>query len=214
MKKPSLRDVAYTEMKRMILKGEIRPGEPIPEVSLSESLGLSRTPVREALRQLASEGFVNAMPRRGAFVANMSIGDVRDIFALREVLDCMAVSLATDRIPPEELDRFEALFRELLDGPDDTDTYEMTEIDVEFHQMVHEASGNKWLKEVLGLLLDKSLLIRTISLEFPGRMKGSWLEHLELIKALRAGDRRAAEELARQHVINARDAVLKSVEGR
>jgi len=201
-------------MKRMILTGQIKPGEPIPEVSLSESLGLSRTPVREALRQLVSEGFVTAMPRRGAFVANISIGDIRDIFALREVLDCMAVSLATDRVSPEELDRFEALFRELLDVPEDASTHRMTEIDVSFHQMVHEASGNKWLKELLGLLLDKSLLIRTISLEFPGRMKHSCLEHLELIDAFRAGDRQAAKELARQHVVNARDAVLKSVEDR
>ena len=212
-RKSSLRDVAYAEIKKMILSGELKPGEPIPESLICEKAGLSRTPVREAPNQLVSEGLVETLPRRGAFVANISIRDIRDVFEFREVLDCMAVRLAFDRMPSDGLDEFESLFESLLSDADDGDAYEMAEIDRAFHGMILEASGNRWLKELAGLLLDKSRLIRTISLRYPGQMKNSWQEHIELIRAVRAGDRTTAESLALKHVTNARDAVLRAIDG-
>jgi DNA-binding GntR family transcriptional regulator len=125
----------------------------------------------------------------------------------------MAVRLAFDRMPSDGLDEFESLFESLLSDADDGDAYEMAEIDRAFHGMILEASGNRWLKELAGLLLDKSRLIRTISLRYPGQMKNSWQEHIELIRAVRAGDRTTAESLALKHVTNARDAVLRAIDG-
>ena len=212
-RKPPLRDVAYAYIKRSILSGQLQPGEAILENHVCEILSLSRTPVREALSQLANENLVEMIPRRGAFVAGISITEIKDIFQLREVLDCMAVRLAFGQVATSDLDEFEVLFNNLMKGPDDQDAYEALQIDRRFHEMILEASGNKWLKDLTGLLLERSQLIRIVSLKYPGRMKTSWLEHLQLITLLRLGDSCASEKCALQHVVNARDAVLRAVSG-
>lgn len=212
-RKPPLRDVAYSHIKSSILSGQLQPGEAILENDICEVLGLSRTPVREALSQLANENLIEMIPRRGAFVCGISISEIKDVFQLREILDCMAVRLACGQVPTSDLDEFESLFNMLMQGPDDQDAHEALQIDRRFHELILDASGNKWLRELTWLLLDRSQLIRIVSLKSPGRMKTSWLEHLQLIALLRSNDSRGAEECALQRVVNARDAVLRAVSG-
>jgi DNA-binding GntR family transcriptional regulator len=212
-KKPPLRDIAYSHIKNSILSGQLQPGEAILENDICEVLDLSRTPVREAIRQLANENLIEMIPRRGAFVCEISISEVKDVFQLREILDCMAVRLACGQVPTSYLDEFDTLFNRLVQGPENQDAHEALQVDRRFHELILDSCGNKWLRDLTSLLLDKSQLIRIASVKYPGRMKNSWLEHLQLISYLRANDSIRAEECALQHVINARNAVLRAVSG-
>lgn len=210
-KGPLLREVAYGELKKRILNGFLRPGTPIPEQALCDSLGLSRTPVREAMNKLASENLIETIPRRGAFVVDLSIKEIKDVFEMRAKLDCMAVRLAIGKIREHDLNGYEAIFRKLIDEHNENGTEDLTEIDRAFHEVILEAAGNRWLKELVCLMLDRSQLIRSISLKYPGRMEGSWMEHLNLIAKLRENDIDGAEACALEHVNNAKNAVIKAI---
>ena len=217
LKKPSsLQEMAYLEIKRMILNGRFQPGEWIPENMLCNLLGCSRTPIREALTALQRERLVEVIPRKGGVVAPITIQDVKDIFQLRELIDCLAVRLAFDHLPEDGLDHFTAVFRELLENSeseDIEDIEELNELDRAFHHFMLQHTGNKWLYDIANQLLDNSQLIRVLSSKYPGRMKEIWREHLNIIEAIRLRDEKAAEKHTLIHVINAREAVLKSIRG-
>lgn len=206
-----LRDIAYEELKRRILSGQLKPGTPIPEQAICDSLKLSRTPVREAMNKLSSENLVETIPRRGAFVADLSIKEIKDVFEIREKLDCMAARLAIDRIEPSLLDSYEELFHRLIDENPERGMEELTNIDRSFHEAILDAAGNRWLKDLVCQMLDRSQLIRSISLQYPGRMISSWIEHLDLIDKLRKKDVAGVEACALLHVVNAKNAVINAI---
>lgn len=207
----SQKEAAYIAIKRKILSGHAKPGEWLAENAEAEALGIGRTPVREALIELEHENLVKIAPRKGVLVAPVSVEDIRDVYEMREVLDCMAVRLAIGRVPEDELNSFEDLFRELLKHPDYDPAEELIEVDRAFHDLILRCSGNRWLMDIAGLLLDRSQLIRVISHKHPGRMEESWHEHLGLIKAGRENDVASAERWALVHVANARESVIQSI---
>lgn len=214
LKKPSsLQEMAYQEIKRMILNGHFQPGEWIPENMLCSLLGCSRTPIREALTALQRERLVEVIPRKGGVVAPITIPDVKDIFQLRELLDCLAIRLAFDHLPEDELHRYKTIFSELLENPVDGNIEELNELDRAFHDFILRHTGNRWLYDIESQLLDNSQLIRVISTKYPGRMQAIWSEHLNIIDAIRLRDMESAEKHALIHVDNAREAVLKSIRG-
>ena len=207
----SQKEAAYVAIKRKILSGRVRPGEWLAESAEAEALGIGRTPVREALIELEHENLVIIAPRKGVLVAPISVEDIRDVYEMREVLDCLAVRLAVGRVPEDELSSFEDLFRELLNHPSYEPAEDLLEVDRAFHDLVMRCSGNRWLMDIAGLLLDRSQLIRVISHKHPGRMEESWHEHLGLIEAIRGNDAAAAERWALVHVANARESVIQSI---
>ena len=207
----SQKEAAYVAIKRKILSGRARPGEWLAENAEAEALGIGRTPVREALIELEHENLVIIAPRKGVLVAPISVEDIRDVYEMREVLDCLAVRLAVGRVPEDELSSFEDLFRELLNHPSYEPAEDLLEVDRAFHDLVLRCSGNRWLMDIAGLLLDRSQLIRVISHKHLGRMEESWHEHLSLIEAIRGNDTAAAERWALVHVANARESVIQSI---
>jgi len=207
----SQKEAAYVAIKRKILSGRVRPGEWLAENAEAEALGIGRTPVREALIELEHENLVKIAPRKGVLVVPISVEDIRDVYEMREVLDCLAVRLALGRVPEDELSSFEDLFRELLRQPNYDPAEELIEVDRAFHDFVLRCSGNRWLMDIAGLLLDRSQLIRVISHKHPGRMEESWHEHLGLIEAIRESDAASAARWALVHVTNARESVIQSI---
>lgn len=208
----SQKEEAYAAIKQKILTGKLKPGEWMVESTEAEALGISRTPVREALIELEREGLVNAIPRKGVIVVPITVEDIRDVYEMREVLDCLAVRLAIERgVPDDELDLFEDLFRELLEYPGYELAEDLLEADRAFHDLILRCSGNRWLVDMAGLLVERSQLIRMISHKRPGRMEASWHEHVGVIKAIRENNVLLAEKWTLTHVENARESIIRNI---
>ena len=150
-----LRDVVFYTLREAILKGELEPGERLMEMQLAGQLGVSRTPIREAIRKLELEGLVLMIPRRGAVVAKITEKDLRDVLEVRSSLEKLAIELACDRMPDETiLDLRRALdeFKEALDNDDLT---VQAEKDVEFHDVIYKSTDNLRLMQMLNNLREQ-----------------------------------------------------------
>lgn len=208
----SQKEEAYAAIKQKILTGKVKPGEWLAESTEAEALGIGRTPVREALIELEHEGLVKVIPRKGVVVVPITVEDIRDVYEMREVLDCLAVRLAIERgVSDDELNSFEDLFEELLEHPDYEPAENLLEADRAFHDLILRCSGNRWLVDMAGLLVERSQLIRMISHKRPGRMEASWHEHLGVIKAIRENNVVLAEKWTLTHVENARESIIRSI---
>ncbi|XVG95719.1 GntR family transcriptional regulator [Eubacteriales bacterium KG127] len=197
----SLRESVYSKIKKKILVGDMKPGTRIVEANLAESLGVSRTPVREAIRQLEKEGMVTVIePRRGCYISNVSVKDMVDILEVREELDALAASLAAGRASEEEIQEMEkvsGLYREAIY---ENDTENIIKFDEMFHKMIVAASGNKSLIAVSKTIQDMALRFRYIYYDNFSRYENMPFEHRHILEAIRGGDREKAKEIAKDHV--------------
>ncbi|MGE5623454.1 MAG: GntR family transcriptional regulator, partial [Methanocella sp.] len=182
----ALKQRAYEEIKGLIVSCRLMPGQVLSEQALAEELGMSRTPVREALAQLAQESLVRVAPRRGAFVAELSIQDILEIFELREALETWVVRKVADRVPVERLDEFEADFR--AGGPEDRMSLCHTDADQRFHSYLVSLAGNRRCEALFKNLQDQNQRIRILSTLQPGRLEATQEEHLAILEALRRND--------------------------
>lgn len=205
----SLRESVYSKIKKKILVGDMKPGTRIVEVNLAESLGVSRTPVREAIRQLEKEGMVTVVePRRGCYVSNVSVKDMVDILEVREELDALAASLAAERAAEEEIQEMEkvsGLYREAIY---ENDTENIIKFDEMFHKMIVAASGNKSLIAVSKTIQDMALRFRYIYYDNFSRYENMPFEHRHILDAIRAGDSEKAKEIAKDHVEKLKNFVI------
>jgi DNA-binding GntR family transcriptional regulator len=195
---------AYRHLKTRIMSAELPPGGTVNEQAIAEALGISRTPVREAIRRLEQEGLVIRYPNRGALVTRLSMKDVIEIWQMREILEPAACRLAASRVDQTALAGVEKVIRELQDtvGPD----YEThLRSDLELHRLILEATGNTTLRQVVEMLNERIVQVRIVN--SPGRFHKSVAEHLEIIGALRTGDGAAAAEAMRRHLANARESL-------
>ncbi len=199
---------AYEAIRSGIFSGEHPAGSRLREEELAERIGVSRTPVREALRRLDAEGLVEFMPNRGAHVASWSDDDLREIFALRALLESFGARLAAARIDHETL----AGLRELCDamdlaltgeGPDQVER--VAELNNQFHQGVLAASGSNRLPLLLSSLVEAPLVYRTFRRYSAEQVARSMSHHRELLAALEIGDGEWAESVMRSHVLAARN---------
>ncbi len=200
-KPKSLSRMVAEEIKEAILRGVFQPGDKLVETALTESLGVSRTPLREAFRELAAEGYITVVPRKGAYVSQVGEGEVLDIYAITSVLEGLATRLATPRLrsgPERErlLGLFEALKRHRERG--DVDAYWAANRD--FHQLIAGCCGNERLRNLIETLRRQILKTRVVTLRAPGRLEASMAEHEEILKAILAGDARRAERLIIEHL--------------
>ena len=197
-----LREVVFNTLRQAILKGELKPGERLMEIALAEKLGVSRTPIREAMRKLELEGLVHIIPNKGAFVEGVTLQDVKDIYEIRTLLEGLCARWAAERITQEQLEELEEIVF-LSDFHYSKENWDqILELDNRFHEMVYEACASKELTRVLRDYHHYLQRIRRITLEEKARAHASINEHRAIAEALKARDARTAEECARLHIRN------------
>ncbi|MBQ1876007.1 MAG: GntR family transcriptional regulator [Selenomonas sp.] len=207
-----LREVVCESLREAIRNGTLKPGERLMEIQLAEQLGVSRTPVREAIRKLELEGYVIMMPRRGTYVANMSMSDISDIFEIRSALESLSNGLAAKRITPDELEHLQNLLVMLKPYVEQMDMEKIVELDIEFHDLLYHASRNKRLVGIISNLRDQLTRFRTLSMSYPGRLEATMEEHKSIVDAIAAGDSEAARQAAEKHMENSESTLLKAMD--
>jgi len=207
-----LREVVCESIRDAIRKGILKPGERIMEIQLAEELGVSRTPVREAIRKLELEGYVVMMPRRGTYVANMSIRDISEIFEIRTALESLSNGLAAERITPEELEHLQRLLVMISSYIETKDMDKIVETDIEFHDLLYHAARNSRLVGIISNLRDQLTRFRTLSMSYPGRLEATLDEHRTIVEAIAQGDSRAAKKAAEKHMENSEKTLLKAMD--
>ena len=191
-----LREIVYEELKRQILVGEIAPGTRMMEVELAEDMGVSRTPVREAIRKLEKEGLVTIEPRRGAYASDISIKDMVDVLEVRQMLEGMAASMVTEE---EKLDFVEANSA-YKNAVKKGNIEEIIRYDELFHQLIVSYSGNKTLNQLLSQVQELALRFRYIYYDDFSRYENMPVEHEEIEEAIISGDTQKAKVVAEEHV--------------
>src|SRR5918912_773152 len=203
----SLSDRAYFSIRDMIVALELAPGAIVNERELMERLGLGRTPVREALRQLAQEKLVEVYPRRGIFVIGVNVRDLASLSEVRAQLEPYAARLAAERATPEERAELDALVREL--DRKGLDERKLIDLDQRLHRHVYSCAHNPFLESTLDELYVLTLRIWFLALDRVARLDDAVAEHRELLRAIREGDRDLAERVMRRHVRGFESAIRK-----
>ncbi|MBM7866380.1 FCD domain-containing protein [Heliobacterium gestii] len=206
-----LRDIVFDNLREAIITGVLRPGERLMEIQLAEEMGVSRTPVREAIRKLELEGFVVMVPRKGAYVSNISVKDITDVFELRAALESLAAGLAAQRITEDETEQMERLLVKTMACFEEDNLDDLVETDIDFHDMVYRASRNQRLVQIINNLREQLRRFRTTSLSHPGRMREAWEEHRKLVEAIADRNVVLAQSLAWEHIENAENSMLEAM---
>ncbi len=196
-----LRDRIAASIRNAIMDGRLKPGIRLTEQELVEMLGVSRTPLREALLLLDSEGFVNVLPRRGAVVSSISTKDVEDVYGAKSILESGAAKLACDKISNELIDELESLTDEMeasLKG-ERKDYRMLLNINAEFHQMLSDAGGNKKISQFIRNLRSQTLRYNYIYLSIQSHTDSSISDHRKITDALRNRNKELVEKYIKEH---------------
>ena len=196
-----LKDLVYLELKHKILTGEIVSQTRLMEIDLSEKMNVSRTPIREAIKRLADDGLVKVEPRRGAYVANISIKDMLDVFEVREDMEGFVTKLAAQRITDEEKQQLRAIAREYetaLEKADDKET--IIALDEKFHNFIVKCSGNETLSELVKYVQELSLRFRYLYYDDFSLYETTAEQHNRIMEAINAGRDEEARAEADAHV--------------
>ncbi|MBR1391289.1 MAG: GntR family transcriptional regulator [Lachnospiraceae bacterium] len=199
----SLSGRVFHRLREDILSGRYHANEELREKTIGDELGVSRTPVREALRQLELEGLVKIIPNKGAIVEGISVADIKDIYAIRAHLEGLCAGWAATRITEQQLAALEEnVF--LVEFHEAKGNYaQMLELDNRFHDLLYEASGSRMLSQELVNLHHYVERVRKITLSMPERVIKSNNEHRQIVEALKQHDEDRAEKLANRHIRNA-----------
>ncbi|MDD3364429.1 MAG: GntR family transcriptional regulator [Syntrophomonas sp.] len=204
-----LRELVLDAIRSAIMSGILQPRERLMEIQMAEELGVSRTPIREALRKLELEGFIVMVPRKGAYVADLSFKDIADVFEIRAALEGLAAGLAAERITEEELEDLERLLVEKREAITQNDIGKLVEVDTKFHELMYKASRNERLSSIISNLREQIQRFRLTSLSFPGRMKDSLDEHKKIVEAIQSRDSQIARHVAQEHIENAENVLIE-----
>ena len=206
-----LRELVCETIRQAIVDGVFSPGERLMEIQLADEMGVSRTPVREAIRKLELEGFVVMIPRRGTYVADISIKDINEVYEIRTSLEVLAAGLAAERISDEELETMQRLLVEIGQHIEDGNIEKIVEIDTAFHDVLYKASRNKRLAGIINNLREQITVIRRRSMMYPGRLQNTMEEHRILVDSIAAHDVDRAQNAAGLHMENAEHTLLKDM---
>lgn len=205
----SLRSRVFNQLQNDILNGLYEPGDSLIETKLSDELGVSRTPVREALRQLELEGLVQSIPNKGVIVKGISAQDIQDIYTIRMLIEGLAARWAAEKITPEELEEL----KEAVDLEEfytvKNDNSHLLQFDTRFHDIIFRASKSKPLMHTLSTFHHYVQKARRISMSSPGRAMEVLEEHKAILQAIIDKDTFKAEKLTTEHVRNASSNLLK-----
>ena len=207
-----LREIVYEELKRQILMGEIPPGTRMMEVELAEKMGVSRTPVREAIRKLEKEGLVAIEPRRGAYASDISIKDMLDVLEVRQDLEGMAAAMAARKVTEDEKKAFIKANTAYMEAVKSGDTEEIIRCDEVFHKLIGDFSGNKTLNQLLSQVQELALRFRYLYYDDFSRYEKMPMEHEEIEEAILSGDSRKARIVAEEHIDNLKKFVTEKGE--
>lgn len=207
-----LRDVVFNTLRQAILKGELAPGERLMEIQLANKLGVSRTPIREAIRKLELEGLVIMIPRKGAEVADITEKSLRDVLEVRKALEELAVQLACEKITQEELEELEKAgenFKKVLKRS--KDITEVAEADVRFHDVIYMATDNQKLIHLLNKLREQMYRYRVEYLKNPDVHEQLTQEHEEIVYHIKRREKVEATAVTCQHIDNQVSAVTDKI---
>lgn len=207
-----LRDVVFNTLREAILRGDLMPGERLMEVQLASRLGVSRTPIREAIRMLEQEGLAVTIPRKGAEVARMTLKDMEDVLEIREALEELAVQIACERITDELLDKLaqvEVDFERRLKSGNIKD---IADSDIAFHDVIYEATDNPKLVNMLSNLREQVYRYRVEYLKNAANYPALVSEHERILEGLRARNPQLSTTAMREHVSNQAAAVREVIE--
>lgn len=207
----SLENKVFIKLEDEILSGKLTRGTALTEISLSERLGVSRTPVRSALHRLAEEGLVEAVANKGCVVIGITSADLVDIYKIRVRLEGLASAIAATRITDEGLNTLRESVELAEFYISKNDTEKLKELDSEFHETIYRSTGNRLLCKTLSELHRKIKSYRKLSLTVPGRLERSVLEHREIYQAIAIRDAEKADMLTSLHIERALENVLSTL---
>ncbi|GFE62494.1 GntR family transcriptional regulator [Geobacter sp. AOG2] len=204
MKKPmekhlTLREKILENIRDAIISGALKAGSRVSEPDLAERYGISRTPIREAFRQLESEGYLTVIPRRGAVVSEFSEKDVEEFYAIKSILEGYAARRACEKLTAKEVERLQAINDRLAELALHNDIKAFFKTHSDFHDVFIRAADNEKLRELIASLVTRFQRLRLMSISLPGRMDISVQEHQKIIEAFRRKDGETAELLVRKN---------------
>ena len=197
-----LRDVVFNTLREAILKGELKPGERLMELQLAAKLGVSRTPIREAIRMLEQEGLAVTIPRKGAEVAKMTEKDMEDVLQIREALDELAAKIACEQISEEQLEELVATMHEFEESTKTDNVKKIAEADVKFHDIIYQSTGNPKLVNMLNNLREQMYRYRVEYLKREEAYPQLIAEHAAIIEYISKGEKKAATDVMCKHIDN------------
>jgi DNA-binding GntR family transcriptional regulator len=207
--KYSLRGRVFHKLREDILSGKYEEHEELKEVAIGEEMGVSRTPVREAFRQLELEGLIQIIPNKGAYVTGITEKDVKDIYMIRSLLEGLCARWATEHITEEQLEEMEENVYLARFHAEKGHLEQLTELDNRFHEIMYEACDSKMLEHQLKDFHEYVLRVRKKTLSSASRGPKSNEEHTQILEAIKAKDADLAEKLANRHMINAYENMVK-----
>jgi DNA-binding GntR family transcriptional regulator len=206
-----LRDVVFNTLRQEILTGKLKPGERLMEIHLANKLGVSRTPIREAIRKLELEGLVIMIPRRGAEVAQITFKSLEDVMEVRRALDVLAIELACDRMSKDDQDRLYDACEKFNIAVGTGDTRRIAEADVAFHDIIVLSTGNARLIQLVNNLSEQMYRYRFEYLKDRATHDTLKQEHLEMYQSILSKDKETAARTVRKHIDNQEKAIISQL---
>lgn len=206
-----LRDVVFNTLRQAILTGELAPGERLMEVHLANMLGVSRTPIREAIRKLELEGLVTMVPRRGAEVAQITEKGIQEVLEVRRALDALCVELACDRITEEELASLQKACETFAKATETKNPSRIAQADVALHDIIVRATGNGRLVQLVNNLSEQMYRYRFEYIKDVSKHSQLIEEHRIIYESILHKDKETASATARLHIDNQEAAVIEQI---
>ncbi len=205
----NLKEAVYHRLKENIIRGKLLPGSKLVETEIAKRLGVSRTPLREAINRLGQEGLIEIFPRRGAFVKKHSLQEIMENLEIREVLEGLAVRLTAKHATPKMIQEMKHCFRGFTSKKVETALPLYAHRNVHFHNKIIDASRNQKLIALIRNLYDQMDMVRLNTIALPGRAQKSLAEHLNIIRLIEAKRAEEAEKYLRAHIRDLHQAVQK-----
>ncbi|MCR4740247.1 MAG: GntR family transcriptional regulator [Lachnospiraceae bacterium] len=206
-----LRDVVFKTLRQSILSGDLNPGERLMEIHLAKKLGVSRTPIREAIRMLELEGLVTMVPRKGAEVSRISADDMRDVLEVRRSLDSLAVSLACERMTAAEREKLKEAELEFEDAIKTKKASVIAGADVKFHDIILISSKNKRLLQLVNNLAERVYRYRLEYVKDERNHEKLISEHRQIMENIFSGNKAEAKKAIEIHIDNQEKNIIKQL---
>lgn len=207
-----LRDVVFNTLRQAILTGEMKPGERLMEIHLANKLGVSRTPIREAIRKLELEGLVIMIPRRGAEVAQITWKNLKDVLEVRRALDVLSIELACDRMNAEEMDSLEKACEAFKKATETKDVRMIAEADVALHDIIVASTRNDRLIQLVNNLAEQMYRYRFEYIKDVTQHDRLVEEHNDIYQSILKKDKEKAVVAVKKHVDNQEEAIIKQLQ--
>ena len=208
-----LRDVVFNTLRNAILRGDLKPGERLMEMHLANKLGVSRTPIREAIRMLEQEGLAVTIPRKGAQVAKMTEKDLQDVLEIRDSLDELAVRMACQRLTEDQLVELKSAMKDFEMATKSKDARKICEADENFHNVIYRMADNPKLETIVNNLLEQMYRYRYEYVKENSSYQQLIHEHAAIIEGFEKRDEAYVKEIMHTHLENQIEAVRRVIRG-